>query len=539
MSSQQTPYPDELLEHGQVFRQLFERSADPMLLLDGDRFIACNQAAVNLLGYTSIDELLNARPADLSPAYQPDGTPSTEKARALLDAAHKAGSLRFEWLHQCRNGDLLPVEVLLTAVPLNGRTILHVAWRDIRARKRAYAALEQKIRERTRESEQRRYVTQGMHDILTMLNSNRPLDEMLSYLVQYIGCLLGSEAVAIYQLGPDSVLRVQVAQGFEPEQAIAELPVGVAFTGRAVLERKPITVSDTDLVLQQTLLPESFDAQHVARLAARFHAVLSLPLMIKEEVYGAITIYYPHPREFSDEDVRLALSLGDHAALAIENARLRAQIERSAIAAERSRLARDLHDAVTQSLFSASLIAEVLPRLWKRNPEEGQRRLDELRHLTRGALAEMRTLLLELRPAALMEVPLGDLLRQITEAISGRAMIPIAITIEGECCNRRDLPPEVHIALYRIAQEALNNVARHSHAQRADVTLRYHSADGRCSASLQIADDGCGFDLDQISGDHLGLDIMRERAQAAGAHLAITSAPGEGTCVAVRWSSAR
>ena len=148
--------------------------------------------------------------------------------------------------------------------------------------------------------------------------------------------------------------------------------------------------------------------------------------------------------------------------VAVENAYLFEKAEDVAIAAERNRLARDLHDAVTQTLFSASLIAEVLPRIWERDPDEGARRLAELRELTRGALAEMRTLLLELRPATLTESSLAELLRQLAQAIGGRSRLPIALHIAGE----RALPPETQIALYRIAQEALNNVGKHAGANR-------------------------------------------------------------------------
>ena len=139
--------------------------------------------------------------------------------------------------------------------------------------------------------------------------------------------------------------------------------------------------------------------------------------------------------------------------------------EKAAIA-ERTRLARDLHDAVSQTLFSASLIAEVLPRIWEKNQPEGKKRLEEIRQLTRGALAEMRTLLLELRPAALADTDLGDLLHQLGESITGRARVPVDVTVNGEC---HVLTTEVKVALYRIAQEALNNVAKHSGAKRARV----------------------------------------------------------------------
>ncbi|MBN1189211.1 MAG: PAS domain S-box protein [Dehalococcoidales bacterium] len=201
--------------------------------------------------------------------------------------------------------------------------------------------------------------------------------------------------------------------------------------------------------------------------------------------------------------------------------------ERTAIE-ERNRLARDLHDAVSQTLFSASLIAEVLPRLWERNPEEGRKRIGEIRELTRGALAEMRTLLLELRPVALKDAELGDLLRQLSESINGRARIPVKVDIEGQ----NNLPPEVKTALYRIAQEALNNVAKHSSASQAHVSLHYLSDEVRIS----IQDDGKGFDAEDIQAQSLGVGIMKERAREIGARLDIESQPGQGTTVTARWS---
>ena len=140
---------------------------------------------------------------------------------------------------------------------------------------------------------------------------------------------------------------------------------------------------------------------------------------MKDEIFGGLMLYYVEARKFSAEEIELAVMFGDQAVLAIENARLRAQAERTAVAAERNRIARDLHDSVTQTLFSATLIAEVLPKLTQRDSEEGSRRLEELRQLTRGALAEMRTLLLELRPATLTEVSIEELLRQLTEAARG------------------------------------------------------------------------------------------------------------------------
>jgi signal transduction histidine kinase len=357
------------------------------------------------------------------------------------------------------------------------------------------------------------------------------MGEILDYVIVQACRLLGTDAGAVYRLQPDrKLLAIQAAQGLPPEYvASVTIPVGQGAVGQAVLERRPVPICDV-----QTAFPENHPLMrdperrtHLVAMATQYRALLGIPLMVKDEVYGGIVLYNTEPRQFSDDEIELAMVFGDQAALAIENARLRAQAEETAIAAERSRLARDLHDAVTQTLFSASLIAEVLPRLWERDIEEGRRRLEELRQLTRGALAEMRTLLLELRPAALMEAGLGDLLRQLCEAITGRARVPVTLTVEGQ----QVLPADVHIVLYRIAQEALNNVAKHAEAVKVVVSLKYRHG----KVELSVRDDGCGFDPAQVSSEHLGLNIMRERAEAIGADLVITSQPGHGSQVLVTW----
>jgi len=198
-----------------------------------------------------------------------------------------------------------------------------------------------------------------------------------------------------------------------------------------------------------------------------------------------------------------------------------------AVIMERNRLARELHDAVTQTLFAASLIAEVLPDLWQQDPVEGQRSTDELRQLTRGALAEMRTLLLELRPAALTQARLGDLLRQLAEALTGRARLPVTLTVEGD----RVLPAEVQVAIYRISQESLNNIFKYARATQVHVHLALSPA----GANLEIYDDGIGFDPGTIKPTSQGQRILRERAESINADLQVTSAPGKGTTVSVAW----
>jgi two-component system nitrate/nitrite sensor histidine kinase NarX len=188
-----------------------------------------------------------------------------------------------------------------------------------------------------------------------------------------------------------------------------------------------------------------------------------------------------------------------------------------------------MHDSVTQALYAASLIAEALPKVWQKQPEEAFGSLEELRALTQGAQAEMRTLLLELRPGELAGRKLSELLRKLTDAMAARSEMPISVSVVGEC----QLPTDVQIALYRISQEALNNIRKHARADRAWVNLKCDHD----RLTLRIGDNGLGFDLASSQVHQLGLRIMRERAEAIGADLTIESQPDQGTEVKVIWQA--
>ena len=258
---------------------------------------------------------------------------------------------------------------------------------------------------------------------------------------------------------------------------------------------------------------------------------VAVPIRVGESLAGVLDITSGSSHPLDEQDLFTAKTLADQLAIAVENARLYENARELAASRERQRLARDLHDAVSQTLFSVSLMAEVLPRIYENDVGEGKRRLEELRQLTRGALAEMRMLLLELRPSALADTSLPDLLRQLSEAVIGRARIPIDVRLD----SARDIPPGVRVAMYRIAQEALNNVAKHSGAEKADVTLRDVSDDGRDALELIVQDNGCGFDVGDAGSGRLGLGIMAERAESIDARLQVDSRIGEGTRISVVW----
>jgi signal transduction histidine kinase len=377
----------------------------------------------------------------------------------------------------------------------------------------SYATLERRVADRTRE-------LATLNAISAAVSASLDLDEVLHDALDKTLEATGMEVGAAYRLDERSGELVLMAHRGLTDDFVDQstrLPFGQMAPATADPVRPTIchVGGDCNIALGDLFANEGMQL------------AVSIPLVAKGRVQGVINLGTRQPREHSPEALSLLAAIGQQVGVAVENARLYEKAEESAAAAERSRLARDLHDAVSQTLFSASLISEVVPRLWERNPQEGQRRLDELRVLTRGALAEMRTLLLELRPTALQEAPLPDLLRQLAEATTGRSRIPVSLSIDGEC----NVPPEVKIALYRIAQEALNNVVKHSGATKVSVSLECIAE----QVELDVTDDGRGFDPASAPPDHLGLGIMRERADAVGASYTLESEPGNGTSVSVVW----
>jgi PAS domain S-box-containing protein len=255
---------------------------------------------------------------------------------------------------------------------------------------------------------------------------------------------------------------------------------------------------------------------------------IGVPILLQDDVIGFFNLVSTQTNYFTPAMGDRLQLVAHQAALAVQSARLHQQARSAAATQERERLARDLHDAVSQSLFSASMIAEALQHQWKKiDPDRVDARLDQLLQLTRGAQAEMRTLLLELRPTALLEAKLEDLLPQLVTAIQSRKQIDIGIQLDDGI----DPPPDVKICLYRIAQESLNNVIKHSGATQALVRLHLQQD----QVELKISDNGQGFDPAGVAADSFGLKMMSERAEAVGAQVTVTSALGQGTHVNVLW----
>jgi PAS domain S-box-containing protein len=385
--------------------------------------------------------------------------------------------------------------------------------------------LEEQVSARTREIEQRRQVAESLRDMLTILNSDLPLDEVLDYIVAGATRLLGSDTSAIYRLeSPEEPLRIQTVQGSAAE-AVGQVQFPPQFH-QALRQGQPIAVTDVAVMPPDSPLALALDC-----VPDCFRGLLVVPLSAQGAFFGGLALYYARPRNLSDEEMGLAMAFAAQAALAIQNAQLRHQVREVAVMEERARLARELHDSVTQSLFSMNLLAEAGQRLAESGDvarlEAYLQRLGEMSH---QSLKEMRLLVHELRPLALEKHGLLGALQRRLDAVEARAGVDARLLVEGTI--QVPYPAEEH--LYRIAEQALNNALKHAGART--LTVRLATRDG--GLAMTIVDDGRGFDP-EVAGDGAGQGLisMRERAAQIGGTLTVTSAPGQGTTIAVRLPS--
>jgi PAS domain S-box-containing protein len=472
-----------------------------------------NPSFARLTGY-SLEEVKGRNPRFLKSGQHPP-----EFYRDLWKTVLAGEEWHGEFVNRRKNGDLYWESASIAAVrDQHGKITRFVkVAEDITERKRAEEALQRRVEELATLHHIAQTVA-SVTDLPAALKSvAQTVTGVLDATATMIGGLEGDQVMVLAWYADESGAPIMVGQGFPLAQ---EMPAV-----RQALERgETLVVPYVQVKLLSSIYQEHTQARNI-------EAVMIVPLRARDTLIGLMAVGSGQAdRVFTAAQISLAETIAGDIAAAIENARLLGRAQALAVDAERQRLARDLHDAVTQTIYSASLIAEALPRIWERNPVEAKRNLVKLRQLTRGALAEMRTLLFELRPAALEEAELGTLLQQLGDAMTGRTRIPVDVTVDTA---GPELPPDVKIVLYRIAQEAFNNVTKHAGATQVTVTLQGEPH----RVILAIRDDGRGFDPSAVPGERMGLDIMRERAKHIDAQLNARSVPGQGTEIAVIWSN--
>jgi signal transduction histidine kinase len=361
----------------------------------------------------------------------------------------------------------------------------------------------------------------GLQRLGTLLLEEHDFDRVLQAICEQLQRLTDAGGVGLALLEDDPrylEMRTVVGPSANALRG-ARIPTEGSFAAEALRTNRP---------------QRSDDAQNDPRgykqslVLGNTHTILSVPMKTRQRTVGVLSIYNKQAEGgFTDRDADLATFFANSAAAAIENARLYERTREYAVVEERNRLARELHDSVTQSLFSVSLLSEAALSLLERDPSKARERLERANELAQGALAEMRALIFQLRPMTLQEEGLLSAIKKHLAALLSRHGRVVELKVTGSV---RRLPAGVEEAAFRIVQESLNNVVKHANAPRAQVALHFEPR----LLKLSTADNGVGFDPNARPRAHtMGMASMRERAESVGGRISVESAPARGTRVSV------
>jgi PAS domain S-box-containing protein len=508
-------YISPLEEKEALYRGIFAVSNDGLIIYDWKTGLVAeaNPAACAMHGCTR-QELIGV---PLVTFIHPD---SQYAIIEQLKAFESGGVFDARTLHLRQDGTTFIAEWRGKDFIYSGQPTLLVSIRDVSNRIEMEQLLHRRVEIRTNEQNTLLKISHTLASTLE-LQPGLILDQLREIIEYNHAGLFALEDSTLVTLAMRGKLLLEIS---EPIRIHMHSPETLAVLFN---EHQPICINDVWSGNPQALFLRSLLEDGAAVLLEGIQSWMWVPLVVKERIIGGLGVAHEKRNHFTPHHADLVLSVANQAAITMINAELYEHAQSLAVLEERQRLARNLHDAVNQSLFSAGLIAEVLPRLWEKDQAQARISLEDLRRLTRGAMAEMRALLAELRPSTLTDAELGDLLRLLGNAFTGRTNIPTRVTVVGQGV----LPADVQVMVYRVSQEALNNVAKHAGAKTVEIDLK-HEENG---IELNIRDDGRGFDPQRTISGHYGLGMMRERAEAVGALFSVLSQPGHGTELTIRW----
>ena len=498
-----------------TYKNIFDSIVDGLIICDLETgfIVKANLAASKMHGYPKNELIGQPILSIIHPDYQNIFNKNflEFESDGLFDIQAK---------HICRNGSILYAEWHGTAITYQNRPCLVSIIHDITFRIQEEQLLREHVETRTNEQTTLLKISHTLASTLK-LQPGLILDQLGEIIEYNHGGLFALQDSSIVTL---AMRGAPLLEGAKPIHIHIKSPEVLTTLFN---EHKPIRIANLWSDNPQAQFLRSLLVNNAAILLEGMQSWMWVPLAVKGRIIGGIGVADARKNYYTTHHADLALSVANQAAITMINTELYEQAQELAVLEERQSLARNLHDAINQSLFSAGLIAEVLPRLWDRDQVEARTALEDLRRLTRGAQAEMRALLAELRPSTLTDADLGDLLRLLGNAHSGRTNTKVNVSV----VENTTLPAPVQIAFYRVCQEALFNVAKHSKAKQVEITLKQEGD----IINLYIIDDGLGFDPDQSIPGHYGVNMMRERAEAVGAKLSIISKPGSGTKLTIQW----
>jgi len=387
---------------------------------------------------------------------------------------------------------------------------------EIRQREQASAALAVRNAQLYAELQRRLAESESFNRVLVSLLQKTVLEQVLDIVCTEAQGLIGATGSAVLLLTDQAWLEVRHRLG-KPLAATAPVPVAGSLAGQVVRQGEPVLLND----------PTRTGQPHIDQWPVDLSALLAVPLQVNGSVIGVLDVVNK-AGGFTADDVSVMSVFANQAAMAIEHARLQQQAEQLAVLAERQRLARDLHDSVTQSLYSVTLYANaaVLALAAGKHAVTASY-LQELQETAQEGMRDMRLLIFQLHPPVLETEGLVAALQARLAAVEGRAGLQTDLRVKGE----RRLPIDIEGELYWIAQEALNNVRKHAAASHVTVQLHFKPA----SVVLEIVDDGAGFDPASVPAEGRGgLRTIAERTARIGGTLIYDSAPGHGTRIQVK-----
>ncbi|MDP9374410.1 MAG: PAS domain S-box protein [Chloroflexota bacterium] len=500
----------ELRERESQYRGIFEATGDGLVITDLDgTVVEANPAMCRMHGYER-EDLLGL---PLTALIRPDDHPLFE---GYVGTVRSGRQFQARAVAVRRDGTPLHVEVHGTGFTFREEPHVLGVLRDVTGQVQAYETLEGRVAERTRE-------LTTLLDISHNVASTLELQPLLGLILDQLRTVVEYDGASIVTLEGEEFVQVEY-RGALPREQVLSPRVPVDRTG-AVWERfsrrEPIFIPD--------IWDDNVAARECRRLigeerlpaAGGLRCWLGVPLAIKERTLGILSLTHHQAGYYTAAHARLVTAIATQAAVAIENARLYSRAQELAALEERQRLARELHDSVSQALYGIALGARTARTLLDRDPGRVAPPLDYVLSLAEAGLAEMRALIFELRPESLATEGLVAALTKQAASLRARHNIEVAVDL----CDEPEVPLERKEALYRIAQEALHNTVKHARAGKVGVRMRCDERE----IALEIRDDGVGFDPTGSFPGHLGLRSMRERAARLGGTVAIESAPGRGT----------
>ena len=509
---------EEAIRHSEKrFSQAFYGSPVPIVImaLADSRYVAVNDAWLHLTGYARA-EVLGNTPVGLNIWIEPG------ERSLVLQELQVTGSVRNkEHLIRTRSGEVRNVLLSAEVLEFNNQPHMLCFIYDISAIKQTQQVLEKRVAERAHE-------LAVLNEIGMVVSRSLDLKEILDAALTKAMEILKMDVGTAYSLenidGPDDqkLLILAAHHGLSDEFFRRVGPRQVRRTGIRVAAE-----AQQPVVWPVTKYPEPGIKQALEMEAVE--QVINIPLFAKGRLVGAFNLGTRHARPITPEEISLLSSIGRQIAVAVENAHLYEQAEQSAAIAERHRLSRELHDSVTQSLYSVTMYAEAAARLLDTgDTTTAAGHLRELRDTARDALREMRLLIFELRPPILAKIGLVAALQARLDSVEMRGGMQTELHVEG-VQNPQHLSRAAEEELYHIAQEALNNILKHADAQHVCIILRFSEAE----TFLAIRDNGVGFSPTASGNGGLGLASFKERAEKIKATLEIESTPGTGTEVRV------